>query len=299
MSLTVIRPLQRAVGIDDGQLLDLVAVEDPLASSSVVPTGAVTRPRRGHQRADRLARVVLEAKIAVGQDPDEGAGGVGDRDAGDAVARHQRERVGDRSVRRQRHRLDDHPRLGALHLVDLGDLVLDREVAVDDPDPAGAGERDRQPRLGDGVHRRRHDGDRELELARQPRARRDVVREHLGLGRDRARRRRRKGPRARTSPRSSRSRSTSMRPSSSPSKKRSVPQCLRRFQTVPMTSVTGPRIVGPTDRFELADLDVRLRARSPRSARSGPRRPPARRRHPRRPRRGARPRAAGPRPARR
>ena len=55
---------------------------------------------------------------------------------------------------------------------------------MDDADAAGAGERDREPRLGDGVHRRRHDGDRELELARQPRARRDVVREHLGLGRD-------------------------------------------------------------------------------------------------------------------
>jgi hypothetical protein len=50
---------------------------------------------------------------------------------------------------------------------------------VDDPDAADAGEGDREPRLGDGVHRRRHDGDRELELARQLRSRGDVVRKHL------------------------------------------------------------------------------------------------------------------------
>ena len=56
---------------------------------------------------------------------------------------HQRERVGDARGRRQRQRLDDHPGLGALDLVDLGHLLLDREVAVDDPDPALARERDR------------------------------------------------------------------------------------------------------------------------------------------------------------
>ena len=96
--------------------------------------------------------------------------------------RHQRERLGYGRVPGERDRLDDHSRLAALDLVDLGDLILDREVAVDDADAADPRERDREPRLGDGVHRRGHDRDRELDLARQPRARRDVVREHLRLG---------------------------------------------------------------------------------------------------------------------
>ena len=108
---------------------------------------------------------------------------VGDRHAGHLVVRHQLERVADERVGRQRDRLDDHPRLGALHLVDLGDLVLDREVAVDDADAALARERDREPRLGDRVHRRRDDRDAELDRAREPRARRDVVRQHARLGR--------------------------------------------------------------------------------------------------------------------
>ena len=84
---------------------------------------------------------------------------VDDRHAGDVVALHQLERVADAVGGTQRDGLDDHPRLGALHLVDLGHLVLDREIAVDDPDPALARERDREPGLGDRVHRGRDDRD--------------------------------------------------------------------------------------------------------------------------------------------
>ena len=68
----------------------------PRASSSVVPTGAVTRSSRRHQRRRRgCVGSALEAEVAVREDADEAAVVVGDRDAGDAVALHQRERVGD------------------------------------------------------------------------------------------------------------------------------------------------------------------------------------------------------------
>ena len=83
------------------------------------------------------------------------------------------------------------PGLGALDLVDLGDLVLDRQVPVDDADPTLPRQRDRQARLGDGVHRRGDDRDLERDRRRQPRRRGDVVREHRRLGRERAARRRR------------------------------------------------------------------------------------------------------------
>ena len=48
---------------------------------------------------------------------------------------------------------------------------------------AFARERDREPRLGHGVHRRRDDGNREPDRRRQLRRRRDVVRQHARLGR--------------------------------------------------------------------------------------------------------------------
>ena len=100
------------------------------------------------------------------------------------VALHQREGVGHGIVRAERDRLDDHPRLGALHLVDLGNLVGDREIAVDDPDSARARERDRKPRLGDGVHRGGDDRELEHDRPRQPGGRAHVVRQHARLGRE-------------------------------------------------------------------------------------------------------------------
>ena len=87
-------------------------------------------------------------------------------------------------VRSERDRLDDHPRLGALDLVDFGDLLGDREVPVDDPETALARERDREASLGHRVHRRRDQRDVQRIDGRQPRDRRDVVREDARLGGD-------------------------------------------------------------------------------------------------------------------
>ena len=71
--------------------------------------------------------------------------------------RHQRERVGQRRVGKDGDRIDDHPALEPLDLAHLLGLIGGLEIAVDDPDPAGFRHRDREPRLGDGVHRRRDD----------------------------------------------------------------------------------------------------------------------------------------------
>ena len=85
-------------------------------------------------------------------------------------------------------------------------------------DAADPRERDREPRLGDGVHRRGDDRDRELDLARQPRR----VETSFGSTSDSAgtsRTSSNASPSRANFCSSSRSRSTSIRPSSSPSKK--------------------------------------------------------------------------------
>ena len=66
-----------------------------------------------------------------------------------------------RRVGRDGHRVDDHARLRALDLVDLGGLRRDRQVLVDEAEPALLGEGDGQGRLGHGVHRGGHDRDLE------------------------------------------------------------------------------------------------------------------------------------------
>ena len=109
-----------------------------------MPTGAVTRFSLVISSRVALVGTGAEPEVAVREDADEHAVGRRDRHARDAVARHQVERVGHEIVGAERDRLDDHPGLAALDLVDLGDLVLDREVAVDDADPALAREGDRE-----------------------------------------------------------------------------------------------------------------------------------------------------------
>ena len=177
-------PLEPAVGIDDRELLDLVAMQDRLGLLERRPDRRRHQVSRGHERRDRLRRVGLEPEVAVREDPDEDSLVVGDRDARDPVALHQLERLGHGVPWRERDGLDDHPGLRALHLVDLGNLVCDGEVAVDDPETARTSQRDREPRLGDRVHRGRHERDVQRDPRRQPRDGRDVVREHVRLRRD-------------------------------------------------------------------------------------------------------------------
>ncbi len=122
MSLTVIRPFSRPSASTTGSFSILCRCRISLASSRPVPTGAVTRLRAvisaetGWRRFDskRRSRFVrmptrMPSSSVIGT-------------PGDVVALHQLDRVGDEIVRPERDGLDDHPRLGALDLVDLGDL---------------------------------------------------------------------------------------------------------------------------------------------------------------------------------
>ena len=177
------QPAQHAGRIHDRQLLDLVAVEDPLGFLERRPHRCRDEALGRHQLRDRALGLAVEAQVAVGEDADEPATFVRDGNAGDAVARHQLQRVGDARVWPQRHRLDDHPRLRALDLVHLCGLVGNREVAVHDADAAEAGERDRHSCLRDRVHGGRDERDAQLDRPRETGRGGDVVREDVRLSR--------------------------------------------------------------------------------------------------------------------
>ena len=100
----------------------------------------------------RLLDVVDEAQVAVGEDADQPAAVVRDRHAGDVVALHDPQGVAHRRSGGSVTGSTIMPDSRALDLVDLGHLVLDRQVAVDDAEPSCAGQGDRQAGLGDGVH---------------------------------------------------------------------------------------------------------------------------------------------------
>ena len=119
----------------------------------------------GHDLADRTGAVLFETHVPVGDDPDEAPVVVDHGGTGDPVVGAEPFHVGERVVGVAGHRVGDHPRFGAFDQVDLGGLVLDREVAVQDSGPALPSDRHGHPRLGHGVHRRGDQRDAQGDIA--------------------------------------------------------------------------------------------------------------------------------------
>ena len=173
------QPLEPEVAIDDQQLLDLVTMQNLARRVERRADRHGEQRLARHHLGDRPVDVGLEPQIAVGQDADQPpflAAVFGDRHARDAVLLHQVERFEDPVGGGQRDRIDDHAALRPLDAIDFGGLFVDRQVLVDDAEAALLRHRDRQPRLGDGVHRRADQRHAQPDVARQ--LRRDV-----GLGR--------------------------------------------------------------------------------------------------------------------
>ena len=152
--------------VDDKQFLDAMLVQEALG----VFAGDILTHRDkavpGHQLGDRLARVVGESHVAVGQNAGEPTGAaLDDRDAGDLVVGHQPQRVGEGLVGVDRDRVDDHAGLELLDLADFVGLLIDAHVAVDDANSAGLRHCDRERAFGHRIHRRRDQRDAELDLA--------------------------------------------------------------------------------------------------------------------------------------
>jgi len=98
----------------------------------------------------------LAAHVAVRQNADKLAALavllLDHRQARNAVRVHDAERVFERRVGGDRHRVNDHAGLKTLHAPDMLGLVFRREIAVNDAKAARLRHRDREARFGDGVH---------------------------------------------------------------------------------------------------------------------------------------------------
>ncbi len=139
------------VVVDDEELFDAMVVEDFFSLLEGGADGDGDEVFFGHHLADGDVGAGVEAEVAVGEDADELAV-AGDGDAGDFVAAHDLEGVGDGLLGGHGDGVDDHAGLGALDLVDFAGLLLDGEVAMDDAESALLGHGDGHAGFGDGVH---------------------------------------------------------------------------------------------------------------------------------------------------
>ena len=126
----------------------------------------------GHHFAHQLLQAFLEAQVAVGQDTDQAT--VGDHwQARDAVALHDRERVGNFLFGMDSDRIGDHAALVLLHRGDFGGLALDGKITMDETESAHLRDRNRRARLGHRIHRARDERDTQTDVRSQHR--RDVA----------------------------------------------------------------------------------------------------------------------------
>ena len=180
------QPGEPAAAVDERQLLDAVTLEDRLGLVERGTDGCGDEAGRRHEVGDRAVVVgrLAEADVAVGQDADETSIAIGDRHSGELEAVHHLLGLVQRRPGVERDRVGDHPALAALDLLHLGGLVLDRQIAVDDPDATLTGHGDGHPSLGHLVHRRRDEGDRQGDLGGERCRGVDGIRERLRVARD-------------------------------------------------------------------------------------------------------------------
>ncbi len=183
MSLTVIRPMHRRSSSTTSSFSIRRWWSRRRASSWVTPGPTVTRSSRVISSETGWLRIFGEADVAVGEDADQAPAFLGHRDAGDPVARHQLERVGEGLVGRHGDRIDDHAAFVALHRADRGGLLVDLHVAVEDAEAAELRHDDRHVGAGHRVHRRGEYRDVERDLPGHPAAGVGLARQHGGLGR--------------------------------------------------------------------------------------------------------------------
>jgi hypothetical protein len=149
--------------VDDQKLLDTMLVQHPLRFVLADALAHRHDVFMRHQFGDLLARIGRKPDVAIGQDADQlarrGLAPAGnDRNAGNAVILHQRQRIRQRRIGTDGQRIHHHAGFEFLHLPDLGGLAIDIEIAMNDADAARLRHRDRHARFGDRIHRGSDDG---------------------------------------------------------------------------------------------------------------------------------------------
>ena len=164
------KPRQLAVSIGDQQLLDAPRLHQALG---LVAIGRFAKDRKavaGHHHAHRRRVILGKAHVAIGDDPHDAPRLVDHRKAGDAVAFLQRLGIGERLVGAQGDGIVDDTGFEPLDAAHLAGLILDGEIAVNDPHATRLRHADGHARLGHGVHRRTQQRNVEVDGLGDPRA---------------------------------------------------------------------------------------------------------------------------------
>ena len=177
------QPLQLILVVHHQQLLHAMLMQDVLGLFQRRSNWHRDQVLLRHHRVDRKVGPRHKPQVAVRQDADQLLV-LRHRHTGDLEPPHHLKRRRNRLVRRDRHRVNDHPAFRPLHLVDLTRLLLDAQVAMHHAQTTLLRHGNGKPRLGHSVHRRRHQRRIQRNVLRQLRRRADLRRHNVGVGRD-------------------------------------------------------------------------------------------------------------------
>ncbi len=168
------QPTQLTVGVDKRQLLNLVGSQQRKSVRRAGSHWSGDEWGCGHDLADRTLWIVLKAHVTVRDDTDQVFLVVDDGHPGYPVGVAKLLGVSQGGIRGDRDGLVNHAGLRTLHLIDHGSLILNGQVAVQDAKATFTRHSDRHPGLGDGVHRRADERNRNGNVAGNPRRRLDL-----------------------------------------------------------------------------------------------------------------------------
>ena len=134
---------------------------------------------RRHDRGHRLIEAGFETKVAVGHDTDH-LPTHDHRQTRDAVLARDVDDIAHRHVRGDRNGIAHDSRLEALDASHFSRLLGGGKILVNDADSAFLGDRDRKPRLGDGIHRGGHQRDIQGDATCQPGRQRGITGKDVG-----------------------------------------------------------------------------------------------------------------------
>ena len=168
--------------VQDGKFLYLVLLQYLCCCAEVGLQVRRDEVLARHHLVDGAVDVLLETEVAIGDDAFQVALVIDHGNAADVVFRHQFEGIADAAAQFDGDWVVDHAVLGTLHDGHLAGLLLDAHVLVYDSDASFAGNGYCHGCFGNGVHRCRHEGNLQFDVAREKRLERYRAGKNLGIG---------------------------------------------------------------------------------------------------------------------
>ena len=174
-------PDELAVGVDNRQFLDFVALENVGCLLKVCRRIRGDEVLARHDLADGAGVVAFEAEIAVCDYANEISVFVDYGDTADMILAHHAQGVGNHAALKDGDGIVDHAVFGAFHVLNLACLFLDRHVFVDDSQTAFAGYGNGKLRFCHSVHGGGNKRNVEGDVARESRLQVHFAGKYFGI----------------------------------------------------------------------------------------------------------------------